>query len=346
MSTLTASAPSTGLTVRTVSKSFGRTTVLHDFDLEIRPGEMISLLGPSGCGKTTALRIIAGLESPDGGQVFLGDRDVVSVPTNRRDLGMVFQSYSLFPHLDVAANTAFGLGMRRVDAAERRTRTAEALRLVGLEAHAERYPHELSGGQQQRVALARALVTEPRLLLLDEPLSALDAKVRVQLRDQIRQIQLRLGITTVFVTHDQEEALAVSDRIAVMNEGRVEQFDTPERLYRTPATSAVAAFIGTSLRVPVTVRDNTALLFGLAVALQAPRADGEATVLVRPENVIVVQAEPNATVLSSSFLGATRRTLLRTDEGLELIMQHGAEQTLDAEQRVSVSVRPEPVLAV
>jgi putative spermidine/putrescine transport system ATP-binding protein len=241
----------TGSSVRLerVAKSYGSTTVLHGVDLELAPGELICLLGPSGCGKTTALRCIAGLEPVSGGRVLIGDDDVTGVLVNRRDIGMVFQQYSLFPHLTVARNVEFGLEMRRVPRAERSARSADMLDIVGLSHLAERFPHELSGGQQQRVALARALVTRPRALLLDEPLSALDAKVRVRLREQIRLIQTELGITTVFVTHDQEEALAVSDRVAVMEGGRIAQLGTPEELYRRPASPFVADFVGLSNRV-------------------------------------------------------------------------------------------------
>ncbi len=228
----------TDVLLESVVKEFGSTRVLHGLDLHIRAGEFVSLLGPSGCGKTTALRLIAGLEDLTSGTIRMNDVDVSDVPTNKRDIGMVFQSYSLFPHLTVQANTEFGLAMRKVPAAEARKRAAESLEMVGLGHLAARYPHELSGGQQQRVALARALVTSPRVLLLDEPLSALDAQVRVQLRVEIRRIQAELGITTVFVTHDQEEALAISDRVAVMNVGRIEQIGTPEELYLTPATPA------------------------------------------------------------------------------------------------------------
>ena len=210
----------TGATVQLVgvTKTYGSHQALAGIDLSIAPGEFIALLGPSGCGKTTALRALSGLERIDTGRILIDDDDVAEMATNRRDIGMVFQSYSLFPHMTSIENVEFGLRMRRVPTPERKLRALEALELVGLGHLSDRYAHQLSGGQQQRVALARALVTRPRVLLLDEPLSALDAKVRVQLRDQIRRIQTDLGITTVFVTHDQEEALAVADRVAVMKE--------------------------------------------------------------------------------------------------------------------------------
>ena len=326
-----------------IVKDYGSTRVLHGVDLDIAPGEFVSLLGPSGCGKTTALRVLAGLERATAGSVRLGGHDVSSVPTNRRDIGMVFQSYSLFPHLRVADNVAFGLRRRRVGRADAATRAAAALDLVGLGHLAERFPHELSGGQQQRVALARALVTEPRVLLLDEPLSALDAKVRVQLRDEIRRIQLRLGITTVFVTHDQEEALAVSDRIAVMNAGRIEQIGTPEDLYLRPATAEVAAFVGVSSVVPGVVSDGALTVWGQPVPLQVAAADGPVDVFLRPENVRIVgpdQAGTEAVVQESTFLGSFRRTLVRTSDDALVRVQHAAAERVSFEDRVRIALDP------
>ena len=229
-----------------VVKDYGSHRALNAIDLSIKPGEFVALLGPSGCGKTTALRALSGLELIDGGQILIDGEDVASVPTNKRDIGMVFQSYSLFPHMTVLENVEFGLRMRRVAADERRSRAAEALDMVGLGTMSSRFAHQLSGGQQQRVALARALVTRPRVLLLDEPLSALDAKVRVQLRDQIRRIQTDLGITTVFVTHDQEEALELADRLVVMSQGKIEQVGTPDDVYDRPNSPFVFSFIGES----------------------------------------------------------------------------------------------------
>ncbi|GAA5202547.1 ABC transporter ATP-binding protein [Microbacterium jejuense] len=331
---------------RGVVKEYGATRVLHGVDLDIAPGEFVSLLGPSGCGKTTALRVLAGLEKATAGEVRLGGADVSGVPTNKRDIGMVFQSYSLFPHLRVADNTAFGLRRRGVAKRDAATRAADALELVGLGHLADRFPHQLSGGQQQRVALARALVTEPRVLLLDEPLSALDAKVRVQLRDEIRRIQLRLGITTVFVTHDQEEALAVSDRIAVMNAGRIEQIGTPEELYLHPATPGVAAFIGVSSIVAGVVAGDTVDVWGVALPLEAPAEAGAVDVFLRPENVRLVDAgEPgvDAVVQESTFLGSYRRTLVRTADGALIRVQHGATERIEYDERVRIALSEAPV---
>lgn len=330
-----------------IVKSYGGTRVLHGVDLDIAPGEFVSLLGPSGCGKTTLLRVLAGLEGADEGTVLLGGGDVSRVPTNRRDIGMVFQSYSLFPHLRVVDNTAFGLRRRGVGKTEAARRALDALALVGLADLADRFPHQLSGGQQQRVALARALVTEPRVLLLDEPLSALDAKVRVQLRDEIRRIQLRLGITTVFVTHDQEEALAVSDRIAVMNAGRIEQIGSPEELYTTPATAEVAAFVGLSSVVSGVADGEHVVVWGQRLPLQTP-ADGPVDVYLRPENVRFTSAEDAATdalVEESTFLGSMRRTLVRTESGELVRVQHDPAVHPSFGDRVRIAVTPAPVVA-
>ncbi|MGH1549032.1 ABC transporter ATP-binding protein [Leifsonia poae] len=318
----------TGSTVelRDLVRDFGGGAGLAGFDLAAAPGELIALLGPSGCGKTTALRSLAGLERVDSGSILIDGRDVTDEPTNRRDLGMVFQSYSLFPHLTSGQNVEFGLRMRKVAPAERRRRAAAALELVGLDHHAGRYAHQLSGGQQQRVALARALVTEPRVLLLDEPLSALDAKVRVQLRDEIRRIQTELGITTFFVTHDQEEALAVADRVAVMRAGRIEQIGSPEELYHRPATAFVAEFVGLTNRVDGTVADGRLHVLGQEVPLASPVADGPVTAYLRPEDVLLAPDGLPGVVLTTSFLGALRRTRVRLEDGRELSVQHGARE--------------------
>ncbi|GGM41246.1 ABC transporter ATP-binding protein [Microbacterium saperdae] len=328
-----------------IVKSYAGTRVLHGVDLDIAPGEFVSLLGPSGCGKTTLLRVLAGLEGSDEGAVLLGGRDVSRIPTNKRDIGMVFQSYSLFPHLRVAENTAFGLRRRGVSASESSKRALDALALVGLADFADRFPHQLSGGQQQRVALARALVTEPKVLLLDEPLSALDAKVRVQLRDEIRRIQLRLGITTVFVTHDQEEALAVSDRIAVMNSGRIEQIGSPEQLYTTPSTAGVAAFVGLSSVVSGVGEGDHVVVWGQRLPLQSP-AIGPVDVYLRPENVFFASeadAATDALVEESTFLGSMRRTLVRTESGELVRVQHAPGIHPSFGDRVRIAIAPEPV---
>jgi putative spermidine/putrescine transport system ATP-binding protein len=310
------------LELRELKKSFGGVLALDGLSLDLAAGELVSLLGPSGCGKTTALRIVAGFEAADEGRVVVDGRDITGVPANRRDMGMVFQAYSLFPNMTALGNIQFGLRLRDVPAASRKRRAAELLELVGLEPHAAKYPHQLSGGQQQRVALARALAIRPKILLLDEPLSALDAKVRVTLRDEIRRIQSELGITTLFVTHDQEEALALSDRVGVMSEGRVEQLDTPARVYREPATPFVAQFVGVTNAV-VGLADGDAVLIDghrLPAGGAAGHPRGAAIrLIVRPEEIRLHPVDhgvPGAlpgTILTQSFLGPVLRLTVRLD---------------------------------
>ncbi|MFC2725075.1 MAG: ABC transporter ATP-binding protein [Bifidobacterium dentium] len=295
---------------------------LNDFNLEIKPGEMVVLLGGSGCGKSTALRSLAGLEDIQAGRILVGGQDVTGVPVNNRDMAMVFQAYSLFPHMTALQNVEFGLEIRGVTRAERRHLAMEKLDLVGLADQAGKYTQQMSGGQQQRVALARALAVNPRVLLLDEPLSALDAKVRVQLRDEIRRIQLEAGTTTVFVTHDQEEALAVADRIGVMNHGRIEQIADPQTLYRRPETEYVATFIGLTNRLPGISNGAEAVVFGQRVPLlEGSRKEG-AVVLVRPENMTIAMHEAGVAGSGSGagevgrvemvhFLGALARVDVR-----------------------------------
>ena len=243
------------LTLTGVQKRFGEFAAVQDFNLSAEKGEFVSFLGPSGCGKTTTLRMIAGFEQPTSGTITIDGRDITRVPPNRRNVGMVFQSYALFPNMTVADNVGFGLKVRKRPSDQIRKRVGELLEIVNLPEKGGRYPYQLSGGQQQRVALARALAFEPQVLLLDEPLSALDAKIRVALRQEIRQIQRQLGITTVYVTHDQEEALSLSDRVVVMSEGRMEQVGTPFEIYNFPSTAFVASFVGTLNQLRATVVD-------------------------------------------------------------------------------------------
>jgi putative spermidine/putrescine transport system ATP-binding protein len=332
-----------------VTKEFAGNVALTGVDLTMKPGEFIALLGPSGCGKTTVLRTLSGLEQVTSGRILIDGEDVADTPVNKRDIGMVFQAYSLFPHMTVLENVEFGLRMRKVDAAGRVRRSAEALEMVGLGHLGERYAHQLSGGQQQRVALARALVTRPRVLLLDEPLSALDAKVRVQLRDEIRRIQTELGITTLFVTHDQEEALAVADRVAVMNAGNIEQIGTPEDLYTSPASPFVANFVGLSNRIPSTVAGHEVTVYGTKLQLLGENpGNGPALAMVRPEDIVIAARKAGdealaGTVVISSFLGSLRRTQVRLDDETLVSVQHDVSERHEAGDAVTLSFRGAPV---
>ena len=274
----------TFLNLRHIRKEFGGFTALQDINLDIRKGEFVCFLGPSGCGKTTLLRIIAGLEVQTSGEVHQGGRDISRLPPALRDYGIVFQSYALFPNLSVADNVAYGLVNRKTPKAEAARRVSELVKLVGLPGSEAKYPSQLSGGQQQRIALARALATSPGLLLLDEPLSALDALERVRLRQEIRALQQKLGVTTIMVTHDQEEALSVADRIVVMNHGLIEQVGTPMEIYREPASPFVADFVGKVNVMPVKVSGGEMKLG--ALCLPCDGADREAKIYLRPEDVL------------------------------------------------------------
>ena len=337
-----------GVSVRLADlhKRFGTLQALDGLDLALEPGELIALLGPSGCGKTTALRVLAGLEDADSGQVLVDGRDITGLPANRRDMGMVFQAYSLFPHLTALENVAFGLKLRGRPGGDRRARATAMLELVGIAALAGRYPHQLSGGQQQRVALARALAIRPQVLLLDEPLSALDAKVRVQLRDEIKRIQTEVGTTTLFVTHDQEEALAVADRVGVMRAGRLEQLGTPAEVYLQPATAFVADFVGLSNRLPGRLDGDGVVVLGTRLPLVSLTAAGpDVTALVRPESVEVVpDTDGPGRVRAVSFLGPTSRVTVSVGERLVVAqVASGRLAELSAGTPVRVELRPVPV---
>jgi putative spermidine/putrescine transport system ATP-binding protein len=307
-------------------KSFGATVAVENFSLDVAAGEFVSFLGPSGCGKTTTMRMVAGFETPDAGRIRIDGEDITHTPANKRRVGMVFQSYALFPHLTVRDNVAFGLDLMRMSKPDIRTRVSDMLDLVQLAKMADRYPHQLSGGQQQRVALARALAIQPRVLLLDEPLSALDAKIRDELRNEIRRIQLELKITTIYVTHDQEEALALSDRMVVMNAGRIEQLGPPAEIYNRPHTAFVASFVGTQSTLTgalAPARDALLLPGGQSVRLAAPLGDrrpGESvTVHLRPEIIQLGEGTDGrntfrGTVAQVMFLGSVVRLLVRAGE--------------------------------
>jgi len=288
---------------------YGPVHALNGLSIDIAPGELIALLGPSGCGKTTALRALGGLDDVDQGRILVGGRDITRVPANKRNMGIVFQAYSLFPNMTARDNVAYGLRLRGVDGKARNRKAEEMLELVGLGQQTKRYPYQMSGGQQQRVALARALAIEPSVLLLDEPLSALDARVRRQLREEIRRIQIMVGITTLFVTHDQEEALAMGDRVGVMSAGRLEQIAEPAELYDRPRTPFVAEFVGLTNRIPATATNGTVAVLGTDVPLlEGSAAAGPVLALIRPENVRLTAADDGAgRVAAVSFLGSLCR---------------------------------------
>jgi putative spermidine/putrescine transport system ATP-binding protein len=337
------------ITLRGLSKHFDDVRAVDDLDLDIADGEFFSMLGPSGSGKTTVLRLIAGFEQPTAGQIQLGEDDVTDQPPFARDVNTVFQDYAIFPHMSVRQNVEYGLRVKKVGKSERRTRADEALATVRLEGYADRRPHQLSGGQRQRVALARALVNRPKVLLLDEPLGALDLKLRREMQIELKEIQREVGITFVFVTHDQEEALTMSDRIAVMNEGRIEQLATPVELYEEPASPFVAGFVGTSN-----------LLEG-AVARKLVGSDG--TFVIRPEKVAMVAADSApatdddtcaapGVVREVVYLGSSTHSVVDLEAGATLTVAHqNTDRSIDAalerrDQRVVLTWRRDHLVSL
>jgi len=307
------------LTLSNITKQFGDAVVVDDFDLDIEKGEFVSFLGPSGCGKTTTLRMVAGFEIPTSGKVILGGADITNKAPNQRNVGMIFQAYALFPNMTVAQNIGFGLRIRKEPESAVNQRVKEMISLINLEKHADKYPYQLSGGQQQRVALARALANRPQVLLLDEPLSALDAKIRVSLRAEIRTIQKALGITAIFVTHDQEEALSISDRIVVMYEGKVEQVGTPFEIYNFPTTEFVANFVGALNTAVAEVADPAKGLLSMdgiqfvsTEKMEHLRKGDEVRIAIRPERFSFASEQKKANVLDCTienitFLGSVVR---------------------------------------
>jgi spermidine/putrescine ABC transporter ATP-binding subunit len=338
------------LAIEGVSKSFGAVAAVNDVGLEIRKGEFFSLLGPSGCGKTTLLRMIAGFEQPDRGTILIEGADVTSLPPEKRPTNMVFQSYAIFPHLDVFQNVAYGLRRAKLTRAERERRVGDALAMVRLEGYGKRKSHELSGGQRQRVALARALVRSPKVLLLDEPLGALDRRLRGEMQEELRQLQARVGITFVFVTHDQEEALSMSSRVAVMSKGKVLQTATPQVLYAEPNCREVAEFIGTMNFIDGTIlsNQNGAAIVGTRalgpIEIRDPPAfasRGARIVLaIRPENLFLAESSTcSATVVSSTFMGARCSLLVAVegpDKALAIDIGLGAEASPSPGTRVKL----------
>jgi len=338
-------ANSSQLIIDNVSKVFDAKSpdnkAVDSISLTIEPGQFVTLLGPSGCGKTTTLRMVAGFEQPSAGDILLDGNSLLSVPPNLRPMSMVFQSYALFPHLTVEENVQFGLKIKKTPAEERKSRARRSLELMSIDQYASRFPHELSGGQQQRVALARALVMEPRILLFDEPLSNLDARLRMRMRDEIRDIQQRLGITSIFVTHDQSEALAMSDVIVVMNAGRIEQVGSPKDVYQRPVNRFVATFLGTANFLTGKVREVTGTVATVDIdgkVLRAKCADGtvagqDITVIVRSEDLRVKATGPAeshiaGTVSTSTFDGATTAYTIASTQGDLKAEVPGNEPTL------------------
>jgi putative spermidine/putrescine transport system ATP-binding protein len=339
------------LRIENLVKAFNGNTVVKGANLAFNRGEFISLLGPSGCGKTTILRMIAGFERPTSGSILVEGKDISPLPPNQRKIGMVFQAYALFPNMNVEDNVGFGLRIAGMPGEQRRARVDEMLKLIGLSGFGKRYPFEMSGGQQQRVALARALAPKPRMLLLDEPLSALDAKIRISLRQEIRAIQRDLGITTIFVTHDQEEALSISDRIVVLSAGNVEQFGTPFEVYNKPATKFVATFVGTINTLEAEVVDPAKKSVSVdGQTFSVPRlpdgSSGPVSLTLRPEAIALGKPNGQDIVLSGkvaevSFLGSVIR--LRVDLGRNQLSldtfndQHTPPPVLNEQVQVSVS---------
>ena len=332
-----------------IAKSFGQVKALAGLTLEIHPGELVALLGPSGCGKTTALRALAGLQELDRGKILVDDIDITFLAPNRRNMGMVFQSYSLFPHMTSLENVEYGLTLKahKTSSDLRAARGKELLDLVGLASHAKHFPHQLSGGQQQRIALARALAISPQVLLLDEPLSALDAKVRTQLRDEIRRIQLEVGTTTVFVTHDQEEALGIADRVGVMRNGILEQIAGPAQLYDRPATAFVAEFVGLTNQILGEVQNGYIEILGVKVPTLLGSIDsGPGIALVRPETLRIT---PNPSgigrIFAASFLGASCRLTIDMPDKKRIVAQIPSSQAeqLGAGAKVDLSFQSSAV---
>jgi putative spermidine/putrescine transport system ATP-binding protein len=324
------------LSLQKINKKFGSSIAVEDFNLDVNRGEFVSFLGPSGCGKTTTLRMIAGFETPTSGSITLDDVEITNKSPNQRHVGMVFQSYALFPNLNIGQNIGFGLQVRKTPKPEIKKRVDEMLHLVHLETHIDKYPYQLSGGQQQRIALARALAINPRVLLLDEPLSALDAKIRVELRLEIRRIQQEMGITTIYVTHDQEEALLISDRIVVMSQGRIEQIGTPDTIYNYPSTEFVAQFVGQLNLIPVSdvnLSKGICMLAGQTIKFEpSPGRTISASprLAIRPEELQIGTGEGRnaltGKVESVLFLGAVVRLKLKIG-GVSLIADFLNERT-------------------
>ncbi|MCZ7489073.1 ABC transporter ATP-binding protein [Rhizobium rhizogenes] len=325
------------LEISNISKDYGASRALHPVSITVERGEFVTILGPSGCGKSTLLRILTGISQPSGGEIRLGGKRIDQAPPEARDIAMVFQSYALFPHMSVAKNLGFGLKMKKVAKDERARRIAHALDICNLTGLVDRMPRQLSGGQQQRVALARAIVMQPSLLLFDEPLSNLDAKLRDTLRHELTELHRRIGATSLYVTHDQAEAMAMSDRIVVMNAGRVVEIGTPLELYRAPKHAFTAGFLGQTNLLPVSAEDQQAQLpWGQSVTLDRVAA-GNVQISVRPENIhIRADQAGEGTVSAVSFMGVNALYTVEIGGRQIRISQSGAETLIDAGQKVAL----------
>jgi spermidine/putrescine transport system ATP-binding protein len=343
----------TDVRLENITKRFDEVVAVDDLSLDIESGKFYALLGPSGCGKTTTLRMIGGFEEPTEGTIYLGDRTVTGQPPHKRDVNTVFQSYALFPHLSIFENVAFGLRRSKVKGSEVRTRTDEMLQVVGLKGYGNRKPRQLSGGQQQRVALGRALVNRPRVLLLDEPLGALDLKLRKEMQFELKRIQHDMGITFVHVTHDQEEAMTMADSIVVMNDGHIEQMGEPAELYERPATAFVANFLGVSNLLPGTVEGRDAVrLDGGSVLRVAPEAldghRGAVSVGIRPEKLRIADGGTNTLsgeIVDRAYVGVSTQYVVRTPVGDVSVYVQGAGSQAPGE-RMELSFEPDATFVV
>ncbi len=350
------------ITIRGLTKKYGKLYALNSVDLEVKSGEFLTLLGPSGSGKTTLLMAIAGFNRPDAGSICFAEKEMILTPPHRRDVGMVFQSYALFPHMSVAENVAFPLKLRSVSPQERVQRVAEALATVQLSEFGEREIDQLSGGQRQRVALARAFVFRPRILLMDEPLSALDKKLREQMQIELKHLHEKLGVTTVYVTHDQREALTMSDRIAVINDGEIAQIDTPEAIYNHPENAFVADFIGESTMLPLSASDSGQLLFKSKIIADKPQTETAKnwSLVIRPERLFVISENQSnqdsiitfeGEVEESVFQGETAFALISIDDGYRLSVRfgtsaHSKDNILRPGEKISVGLHRQDVVII
>jgi spermidine/putrescine transport system ATP-binding protein len=343
----------TDVRLENITKRFDDVVAVDDLSLDVESGKFYALLGPSGCGKTTTLRMIGGFEDPTSGTIYLGDRTVTGQPPHKRDVNTVFQSYALFPHLTIFENVAFGLRRSKVKGSEVRTRTEEMLQVVGLKGYGNRKPRQLSGGQQQRVALGRALVNRPRVLLLDEPLGALDLKLRKEMQFELKRIQHDMGITFVHVTHDQEEAMTMADSIVVMNDGRIEQMGEPAELYESPATAFVANFLGVSNLLPGTVEGNDAVRLDGGTVLHVSQAAldghrGAVSVGIRPEKLRIADGGTNTLsgeIVDRAYVGVSTQYVVRTPVGDVSVYVQGAGSQAPGE-RMELSFEPDATFVV